>query len=92
LRGAAYPLSFPDIEALEAAWAKFGAHPDWKTLSSNARFKPDPPTVSNVTSLVLRPFPYLAGVAKERRDGQSGCKSLVRSIGPFNFTYPPVPS
>jgi hypothetical protein len=51
-------LSFPDLPALEAAWAKFGADPDWKKLSADPRFKLDPPTVSNVTSLVLRPLPY----------------------------------
>jgi NIPSNAP len=53
-----YMLSFPDIPALEATWAKFGADPDWKKLSADPRFKLDPPTVSNVTSLVLRPLPY----------------------------------
>jgi hypothetical protein len=51
-------LSFPNVEALETAWEKFGADPDWKKLSSDPRFKLDPPTVSNVTSLVLRPLPY----------------------------------
>jgi hypothetical protein len=53
-----YMLSFPDLPALEAAWAKFSADPDWKKLSADPRFKLDPPTVSNVTSLVLRPLPY----------------------------------
>lgn len=53
-----YMLSFPDVAALEAGWAKFGADPDWKKLSADPRFKLDPPTVSNVTSLVLRPLPY----------------------------------
>jgi hypothetical protein len=53
-----YMLSFPDVEALEAGWAKFSADPDWKKLSADPRFKLDPPTVSNVTSLVLRPLPY----------------------------------
>jgi hypothetical protein len=53
-----YMLSFPDVAALEAAWAKFVADPDWKKLSNDPRFKLDPPTVSNVTSLVLRPLPY----------------------------------
>ena len=53
-----YMLSFPDMAALETAWDKFGADPDWKKLSADPRFKLDPPTVSNVTSLVLRPLPY----------------------------------
>lgn len=53
-----YMLSFPDLEALEAGWAKFSADPDWKKLSADPRFKLDPPTVSNTTSLVLRPLGY----------------------------------
>ncbi|HVW87157.1 MAG TPA: NIPSNAP family protein [Bryobacteraceae bacterium] len=53
-----YMLSFPDMPALETAWDKFLADPDWKKLSSDPRFKLEPPTVSNVTSLVLRPLPY----------------------------------
>jgi hypothetical protein len=53
-----YMLSFPDIAALEAVWAKFSADPDWKKLSADPRFKLDPPTVSNITSLVLRPLAY----------------------------------
>ncbi len=53
-----YMLSFPDVAALEAAWAKFSADPDWKKLSTDPQFKLDPPTVSNVNSLVLRPLAY----------------------------------
>jgi hypothetical protein len=51
-----YMLSFPDMTSLEADWEKFSADPDWKKLSADSRFKLDPPTVSNVTSLVLRPL------------------------------------
>ena len=51
-----YMLSFPDMAALEASWEKFGADPDWKKLSNDAKYKFDPPTVSNITSLVLRPL------------------------------------
>jgi NIPSNAP len=51
-----YMLSFPDVASLEADWEKFSADPDWKKLSADPRFKLDPPTVSNVTSLVLRPL------------------------------------
>jgi hypothetical protein len=51
-----YMLSFPDIAALEAGWDKFSADADWKKLSSDPQFKLDPPTVSNVTSIVLRPL------------------------------------
>ena len=53
-----YMLSFPDVAALETAWDKFNADPDWRKLSSDPRFNLAPPTVSNVTSLVLRPLPY----------------------------------
>ena len=51
-----YMLSFPDVAALEATWDKFSADPDWKKLSADPQFKLDPPTVSNITSLVLRPL------------------------------------
>jgi len=53
-----YMLSFPNVEALETAWDKFSADPDWKKLSADPRFKLDPPTVSSISSLVLRPLPY----------------------------------
>ena len=53
-----YMLSFPDIAALEASWEKFSADPDWKKLSADQRLNLDPPTVSNVTSLILHPLPY----------------------------------
>jgi len=51
-----YMLSFPDMRSLEADWETFSADPDWKKLSADPRFNLDPPTVSNVTSLVLRPL------------------------------------
>jgi NIPSNAP len=51
-----YMLSFPDMTALEADWEKFMADPDWKKLSADPKFNLDPPTVSSVTSLVLRPL------------------------------------
>jgi len=51
-----YMLSFPDMAALEATWAKFSADPDWKKLSADPKFNLNPPTVSNITSLVLRPL------------------------------------
>ena len=53
-----YMLSFPDMAALESSWEKFGADPDWKKLSNDPKYKFDPPTVSNITSLVLRPLAY----------------------------------
>jgi hypothetical protein len=51
-----YMLSFPDMASLEAGWEKFVADPDWKKLSRDAKFNLDPPLVSNITSLVLRPL------------------------------------
>src|SRR3984957_788759 len=51
-----YMLSFPDMSSLEADWEKFLADPDWKKLSADSRFNLDPPTVSSITSLVLRPL------------------------------------
>jgi hypothetical protein len=51
-----YMLSFADMAALEAAWEKFVADPDWKKLSTDPRYNLDPPLVSNITSLVLRPL------------------------------------
>ena len=51
-----YMLSFPDMPSLEADWEKFSADPDWKKLSADSRFNLDPPTVSSITSLVLRPL------------------------------------
>ncbi len=53
-----YMLCFPSVEALETTWDKFSADPDWKKLSADPRFKLDPPTVSSISSLVLRPLPY----------------------------------
>ena len=46
----------PDVAALEAGWDKFLADPDWKKLSSDPQFRLDPPTVSNVNSIVLSPL------------------------------------
>jgi hypothetical protein len=51
-----YMLSFSDMASLESAWDKFGTDPDWKRLSNDPKFNLDPPTVSNITSLVLRPL------------------------------------
>ncbi len=51
-----YMLCFPDVAALESTWEKFSADPDWKKLSADPQFKLDPPTVNNVTSIVLKPL------------------------------------
>ena len=47
-----YMVGFDDAEAQKKAWQTFGAHPEWKAMRSNPRFKD---TVSNITNLVLRP-------------------------------------
>jgi hypothetical protein len=46
------------MPSLEADWEKFLADPEWKKLAADSRFNLDPPTVSNITSLVLRPLAY----------------------------------
>jgi len=51
-----YMLSFSDMASLESAWDKFGADPDWNKLSNDPKFNLDPPIVSNITSLLLRPL------------------------------------
>jgi len=51
-----YMLSFSDMASLESAWDKFLADPDWKKLSGDPKFNLNPPIVSNITSLVLRPL------------------------------------
>jgi hypothetical protein len=49
-----YMLGFDDVEALEAGWAAFMAHPDWDALKKDEQYKD---TVSNITNLILRPVP-----------------------------------
>jgi len=50
-----YMLTFPDMAALEAGWAKFVAHPDWKKLSTDPYYAFEP-TVTSVDSIVLNPL------------------------------------
>ena len=47
-----YMVAFDNKAAQDKAWATFGAHPDWKKMSSDPIYKD---TVSNITNLVLRP-------------------------------------
>ena len=49
-----YILQFDDMEALDAGWAAFRNHPDWKTLSKDPQYKD---TVSRITNMVMRPLP-----------------------------------
>lgn len=50
-----YMLTFKDYADREESWNKFRVHPDWKTMSSDPYYKD---TVSNITSILLRPEPY----------------------------------
>ncbi len=50
-----YLLIFDDFEDREASWAAFRDHPDWKTMSSDPYYAD---TVSNITSIILRPLPF----------------------------------
>jgi len=47
-----YMVGFDDGEAQKKAWDTFRQHPEWKKMSSEARYKD---TVSNITNLVLKP-------------------------------------
>jgi len=47
-----YMLGFEDPDAKEAAWKAFGAHPDWKKLRTDPKYKN---TVSAITNIMLRP-------------------------------------
>ncbi len=47
-----YMLGFESEEALKAAWAKFGQHPDWLKLRNDPLYRD---TVSTITNLLLRP-------------------------------------
>jgi len=47
-----YMLTFKAMDAKNAAWKKFLAHPDWKKLSKDPQYKD---TVSRITNIMLRP-------------------------------------
>lgn len=49
-----YMLGFDDQAALDAAWKRFLAAPEWKAMKNDPTFKD---TVSNITNLLLRPLP-----------------------------------
>jgi len=49
-----YMVTFADMAEREAGWAKFGADPDWKKLSSSPEFG-DPEMVSDISNAILRP-------------------------------------
>jgi hypothetical protein len=50
-----YMLAFPDMTARDAAWAKFGQDPEWKTLSGDPQYREN---VSAITDLILQPTGY----------------------------------
>lgn len=49
-----YMVTFADMAERESNWAKFGADPEWKKLSSSPEFG-DPEMVSNISNTILRP-------------------------------------
>jgi hypothetical protein len=49
-----YLLTYESLAAREASWAKFGADPDWKKLSTTPGYT-DPEIVSNISNVLLRP-------------------------------------
>jgi len=49
-----YMLTFKDLNDRDASWRKFIDHPDWKAMSSDPYYAD---TVSNITSIILRPSP-----------------------------------
>ncbi|MEZ5072482.1 MAG: NIPSNAP family protein [Bacteroidales bacterium] len=51
----AYMLSAPNREAHESHWGFFGAHPEWKRMSSMEKYKD---TVSKITNYFLVPTAY----------------------------------
>ena len=54
-----YMVAFDDAAARNAAWGRFGSHPDWQRI----RVRPgwtDPDTVSNIRAAFLRPTAFSA--------------------------------
>jgi len=50
-----YMLTFSDITARDAAWAKFGQDPEWKFLSADPQYRDN---VSAITDIILQPTSY----------------------------------
>jgi len=51
----AYMLTFSDMAARDAAWAKFGQDPEWKTLSADPQYRDN---VSAISDIILQPTAY----------------------------------
>ncbi|MCX6903633.1 MAG: NIPSNAP family protein [Verrucomicrobia bacterium] len=52
-----YMLTYENMVAREANWAKFGADPEWKKLSTTPGYT-DPEIVSNISNVMLRPAAF----------------------------------
>ena len=50
-----YMLTFPDVPARDAAWAKFGQDPEWKALSGDPQYRDN---VSSISDIILQPTPH----------------------------------
>jgi hypothetical protein len=50
-----YMLALPSMAARDAAWAKFGQDPEWKTLSGDPQYRDN---VSAITDIILQPTSY----------------------------------
>ena len=50
-----YMLAFSDMTARDAAWARFGQDPEWKTLSADPQYRDN---VSAITDVILQPTSY----------------------------------
>ena len=50
-----YMLTFSDMSARDAAWARFGQDPEWKTLSADPQYRDN---VSAISDIILQPTPY----------------------------------
>jgi len=50
-----YMLTFADMSARDAAWARFGHDPEWKTLSADPQYRDN---VSAISDTILQPTAY----------------------------------
>jgi len=50
-----YMLTFSNMSARDAAWAKFGQDPEWKTLSADPQYRDN---VSAISDIILQPTAY----------------------------------
>jgi hypothetical protein len=50
-----YMLTFADMSARDAAWAKFGQDPEWKTLVADPQYRDN---VSAISDIILQPTAY----------------------------------